>query len=72
VEPSIAVVEKESKMIMERSGKSCGIYSYLQVTMEGMKACLHILLQTNPAAYNGRLQEFPTVLLCAASRSDVT
>jgi len=70
VEPLLAVVEKVRKMIM-KSGKSWGIYSKLQVTMEWMTVNLHVLLNFYPTAYSCKLQEIRTVLRFAVSRSDV-
>jgi hypothetical protein len=61
VEPWLAVVEKEWKMITN-SGMFCAIYSNLQVTMEWMTVNLHILLKFYPAADSCKLQEIPTVL----------
>jgi hypothetical protein len=40
---------KVRKMIMKRSGKSWGIYRYLQVKKKSVTANLHVLFKQNPA-----------------------
>jgi len=70
VEPSLAVVEKVRKMIT-KSGKSWGIYSKLQVTMEWMTVNLHVLLKFHPPAYNHKLKVISKVPWFAVSLSGV-
>jgi len=48
-------------MIAKRSGKSCRIYSQLQVKMEWVQTILHNLLKINHAGYSSSRQGFPTV-----------
>jgi len=71
VHPWLAVVELVSKVITKRSGKSCGIYSQLQVKMEWVTANMQILLKTKPKVYSCRLHGVLTVPRCAVSVSDV-
>jgi len=70
VEPWVAVVEKVRKMIT-KSGKSWGIYSKLQVTMEWITVNLHVLLKFYAAGYCRKLQVIPTVLRFAVHQSNV-
>jgi len=70
VGPWLPVVEMVRKMIT-KSGKSCGIYSKLQVTRGWMTVNLHVLLKIYPAAYSCNLQVIPMFLQFAVSRSDV-
>ena len=70
VEPGIAVVEKVRKMITT-SGKCCGIYSKLQITMEWMTVNLLILPKVYPAAHSCKMQVIPIDPQWAVSRSDV-
>ena len=62
---------KVRKMIMKRSGKSWGIYRYLQVKIESVTTNLLVLFKMNPAAYSCRLQGTPTVPRFAVSRTAV-
>jgi len=71
VEPWFAVVEKGTKMITERSGKSWRIYSQLQVEMERVTAKLHELPKLDHAAHCGRLKVFPNVTPCVVCWSDI-
>jgi len=70
VDPWLAVVDTVRKMT-RKSGKSWGIYSKLQVTMEWITVNLHILLKFYPAAYSCKLQVIPTVPRFAVSQTDV-
>jgi len=70
VSPWFAGVAMERKMITKWSGKSWGIYSWLQVIMEWVTANMWVLLKMNPAAYGGMLQGIPSIPQFAVSWSD--
>jgi hypothetical protein len=69
VETWHAVVETVRKMIT-KIGKSWGIYSKLQITMEWMPVNLHVLINLLPSAYSYKLPVIPTVPQFAVSLSD--
>jgi len=71
VELWFAGVKTQRKIILNRSGKSWGIYSQLQLTMEWVTANLHVLPKISPTISSWRLQGFPTVLELAVCQSDV-
>jgi hypothetical protein len=60
LETLFAGLENYMKMMTKQSGKSSGIYSYLQVTMERVPANLHGPLKMNFTAYSWRFKVFPT------------
>jgi len=71
VGPWPSVVGMVWKTTTKWSGKSCGMYSYLQVKIEWVTPNLNVLLKRNPTEFSCRLQGFPTYTWFAASRSDV-
>jgi len=62
---------KVRKMIMKRSGKSRGLYRYLQVQKQLVTAKLHVLFKLDPARYSCKSQGIPNVARIAVSQSNV-